>query len=178
MRGPHDNQKGIMRQRKTGKPGHAKTFRLHRLPPFWFFLAVVAQFTLVWRAGRVGTYPLPFAGWLPQCLGWGLLVGGGVIVLWAAHRFHRWQTPIHPFQEPINFITDGPFRFSRNPIYLGQLLMLLGLACMFWVPAAFLPLFFFVPLVHILFILPEERLLRVRFGEVFESYRRRTRPWI
>ncbi|MCC5839970.1 MAG: isoprenylcysteine carboxylmethyltransferase family protein [Opitutales bacterium] len=158
--------------------GNAKTFRLHRLPPFWFLFAVGAQFTLAWRAGPDATDPLPFGGWIPQIIGWGLLLGGVAFVLWAAHRFHRWQTPIHPFQEPTNLITDGPFRISRNPIYLGQLLMLLGLACMFRVAVAFLPVLLFVPLVQILFILPEERILRERFGEVFETYGRRTRRWI
>ncbi|MFP4261504.1 MAG: hypothetical protein ACLFS1_10540, partial [Opitutales bacterium] len=87
--------------------------RLHRLPPFWFLLAVLAQFALAWHApGSATSLPLSLPGWL-------LLLGGIALVLAAAGRFGKWRTPITPFKEPKHCITDGVFRYSRNPLYLG-----------------------------------------------------------
>lgn len=146
--------------------------RFHLLPPFWFLLTVLAQFALAWHAPAAAT-PLPLG-----LLGGLLLLGGIGLVLAAAQRFQKWHTPIMPFREPVHCITDGVFRFSRNPLYLGEVVMLLGLASLLGTWYALLPVPVFVLIIQWLFIRPEERLLREHFGTGYESYRRRVRRWV
>lgn len=150
----------------------APLLRLHRLPPFWFLLTVLAQFVLAWHApGMAASLPLSLLGWL-------LLLGGIALVLAAAERFRKWRTPISPFKEPEHCITDGVFRYSRNPLYLGEVVILLGLAALLGTWQALLPIPAFVAIIQWLFIRPEDRLLRQRFGATYANYRRRVRRWI
>ncbi|NBB78495.1 MAG: DUF1295 domain-containing protein, partial [Verrucomicrobia bacterium] len=136
----------------------APLLRLHRLPPFWFLLAVLAQFILAWHApGAAAPPPLSLVGWL-------LLLGGIALVLATAERFRKWRTPITPFNEPKHCITDGVFRYSRNPLYLGEVVMLLGLAALLGTWQALLPIPVFAALIHLRFIRPEEQFLRRHFG--------------
>jgi len=146
--------------------------RLHRLPPFWFFLAVLAQFALAWH-GPAGKVPFAFS-----LLGWLLLIGGIGLVLAAARRFRKWRTPIKPFQQPKHCITDGVFRYSRNPLYLGEVVMLLGLAALLGTWLALLPIPLFMAVIQLNFIQPEERLLQEHFGRAYQTYRHRVRRWV
>jgi protein-S-isoprenylcysteine O-methyltransferase Ste14 len=143
-----------------------------KLPPFWFLLAVLAQFALAWNAGAAAFATVRVvAGYL-------LVAGGIALVLLAWREFRRHETPICTFREPSVLLTGGPFRFSRNPVYLGQVAMLLGLALLHGAWTALLPVFVFVPLMHRIFVRPEERMLRETFGDRFQTYRRRVRAWI
>ena len=75
-------------------------------------------------------------------------------------------------------ITEGPFRYSRNPMYLSAALLQLGLGIWLrnaWIVLLLLPT---IILVNALSILPEEWLLQDRFGESYEEYRRRVRRWL
>ncbi len=146
--------------------------KLLKLPPFWFLLAVLAQFALTWNAPAAGAVgPLLTAGY-------GLVLGGIVLVLAAWLEFRRNETPICPFRQPSHLLTGGVFRLSRNPVYLGEVVMLLGLALLHGAWIAVLPVVFLVPVLHLIFVRPEERILRQTFGEAFETYRRRVRAWI
>ena len=146
--------------------------RLHRLPPFWFLLAVLGQFAFAWHA-PVDTVPLAVS-----LLGWLFLIGGIALVLAAAQRFQKWRTPIKPFQDPKHCITDGVFRYSRNPLYLGEVVMLLGLAALLGTWLALLPIPVFVAIIRQIFIRSEERLLQEHFGRAYQSYRHRVRRWV
>lgn len=150
----------------------ALLFRLDRLPPFWFLLAVLGQFALAWRTPASGT-PLPLT-----LAGYALLFGGIALVLAAAERFRKWRTPIKPFQQPAHCITDGVFRYSRNPLYLGEAVMLLGLAGLLGTWRALLPVPFFAAVIQWRFILPEERILDKQFGASYRRYRKRVRRWM
>lgn len=150
----------------------ALVLRLDRLPPFWFLLAVLAQFALAWDA-TVAAATLPF-----KLIGYALLIAGIALVLAAAQRFRKWRTPITPFRRPEHCITDGVFRYSRNPLYLGEVLMLLGLAALLGTARTLWPIPFFIAVIQLRFILPEERLLDKAFGETYRRYRRRVRRWV
>jgi protein-S-isoprenylcysteine O-methyltransferase Ste14 len=140
-------------------------------------LAIVG--TGAWALGQ--HYPLPWPGIddLPaRVIGVGLGVLGAMLILWALDAFRRHRTTFLPTRGATTLITDGPYRRFRNPIYLGEALLFLGIAEAtknVWFVAAALVFAF---LVTQLAILPEERHLENRFGDAYRNYKARTRRWI
>ena len=120
--------------------------------------------------------------WLPDGLRWIVgvpLVGVGLLLgLWAFQTFRRAHTPTNPYESPTAIATDGPYRFTRNPIYLGFALMYLGLTCLFnslWpLPLLLLALF----IVDRGVIAREERYLEHKFGATYLKYKMTVRRWI
>jgi Putative protein-S-isoprenylcysteine methyltransferase len=110
-------------------------------------------------------------GWLPVAIALGL---GG----WSIRSFHRAETTPHPWGDPRALVVSGPYRFSRNPMYLALLLLLVGWWIALGTPAALIGLPIFVIAVDRLFIRREERLLEARFGAAFGAFRQRVRRWI
>lgn len=110
----------------------------------------------------------------------GLTVGtlGVLIMAWAVLTLGRHRTTVMPHQGASKLVTSGPFRRFRNPIYLADVMILLGVAELTKNPWFAIGAFAFVPLVTWLAILPEERHLAAKFGEEYESYKARSRRWI
>lgn len=140
------------------------------LPPIWLagFAAVGAL------ANRL----------FPTALMGGHLVGGTlaalalVLMAAAALQMVLARTSVIPGRDPDRLVTGGLFRFSRNPIYLADTLLLTGLF-LYWHALVALPLVpLFMYLILKRFILPEEARLSRLFGETFEAYKRQTRRWI
>lgn len=146
---------------------------------------------------------IPPAGYFFVCLisGWGLgfawpvslglktvfarLTFGGPLCIaaisigaWTIHHFRRRRTPLEPFSTPTELLTSGPFRFSRNPLYVALALTLIALGVFLdsaWVLASVLVLI--LALNH--FIIPiEEARLRKIFGGQYTAYSDRVRRWI
>ena len=89
----------------------------------------------------------------------------------------RAGTNIRPDRPATVIVTDGPFRFSRNPLYLSLTLVYVGIASMM---NALWPLLLLVPLLLIVqrgVVLREERYLEAKFGETYRSYKTRVRRW-
>lgn len=145
----------------------------------WPPLLLVALIVAAWALGRL--QPLPWPGLDDQparLIGLGLGAAGIALLAWAALTLRRHRTTILPNKGADALVTDGPFRFRRNPIYLADVLILLGLAELtknVWLVLAAL---LFAVLVTWLAILPEERHLEDRFGEAYRDYKARTRRWI
>ena len=98
-------------------------------------------------------------------------------MLGARHACIAPGTTILPHKGADRLVTEGAFRFRRNPIYMGEVLILLGLAQLthnIWF-AIMAPVFAIAIL--LLAILPEERHLEARFGEEYLDYKARTRRW-
>lgn len=112
-------------------------------------------------------------------IGGGVLVGCGLLILTASiAQMLLARTTVLPGHNPRLLLTGGVFRFSRNPIYLGQVMMLVGLY-LYWGAAIALPLVaLFVSILQKRFIVPEEAQLRERFGPAFDDYMTTTRRWI
>ena len=111
-------------------------------------------------------------------LGVGLVSLGVLIVLASAGLFRLRKTTLNPFGEPAAVVQDGFYRFSRNPMYLGMLLVLAGIAI--WL-GNFLALLFapvFVAIMSRYYIAREEQILDARFGDAYRAYCRRVRRWI
>lgn len=78
---------------------------------------------------------------------------------------------------PERIVTEGPYRFTRNPIYLGQLIFLAGLAVSFRSWAALGLFAFHLPWFH-LHVVKDEAQLEERFGDSYREYKRRVKRWI
>ncbi len=121
-------------------------------------------------AGVIGDY---------RAIGWLFVVGGIAIFGAAALSFRKHRTTILPFEDNTeNLIKSGVFRFSRNPIYLGEAVILVGTALVsgqIWPWAATV---LFVIGIDRNVITWEERALRRKFGADFETYYQKTRRWL
>lgn len=144
-------------------------------PPILFVLALAGA----WTMGRASPLPWPGLDDGPaQIIGLGFGVLGVVLIAWAVSTLHRGHTTIMPNQRSDHLVINGPYAFRRNPIYLGEVFMLFGLAELtsnIWFVIAGL---LFAVAVTWLAILPEERHLEARFGTAWIDYKEKTRRWI
>lgn len=107
----------------------------------------------------------------------GIVLGFGVI-FWARTLFRRAQTPLRPGERATALVTSGPYRLSRNPMYAGVVVMLLGIAlCVGSLPMLIPPIGFFA-LMSLVFIPSEEQRLRETFGDSYITYTMKVRRWI
>lgn len=135
----------------------------------WLLEARVERFRLV--GGSADRWPLVVAGTL-------LLAAGLLVIAWGLATFLRARTAIMPHHSASRLVTHGPYRFTRNPMYLGMTLLYLGLAVranMGW-PVLLLPVVLWT--LHRLVISREERYLSSAFGAAYDDYRHRVRRWI
>ena len=143
-------------------------------PPVWAFLYLIIAAAVSWL------YPWRLLLDLRIVwLGVALVAIGFAISVWAFLLFRSEGTEINPTSETNkSLVVRGPFRFTRNPMYLGFVLLTLGIA--FWVgslPMFAVPLLVFATAkwVHIPF---EEAKMRRQFGAAFDRYIRQVRRWI
>jgi len=143
------------------------------LPPVYLFVAIVAMVALHFMAPVWKYVPSPWnlVGIVPLALGIALN-------LVAANAFRVRETTIKPFEESTALVTSGAFRVTRNPIYLGMALLLLGLALLMGSLTPFAPVVVFAVLMDRLFIPVEETMLETKFGEEWREYREKVRRWI
>jgi len=125
-------------------------------------------------------YPLPWPGLddlAARVIGHGLGIAGIALMVWGFLTLYRADTTVLPHKRVDRLVTHGAYRFRRNPIYMGEVLLFLGLAQAtgnIWL-AIVAPLFAMAVLG--LAILPEERHLEARFGDAYLDYKGRTRRW-
>jgi protein-S-isoprenylcysteine O-methyltransferase Ste14 len=148
-------------------------YRRRILPPVWFLLAVLLAIGLhyVMPIMRVVPAPWSYAGAL-------LVVLGLAISATGAGAFKRVGTPVVPFEPSTTLVTDGLYRFTRNPMYFGLVLALLGGAILLGSLGALLPVPVFVWILQAQFIKGEERFLAEIFGERYLAYQQRVRRWL
>jgi protein-S-isoprenylcysteine O-methyltransferase Ste14 len=111
-------------------------------------------------------------------LGLAFLVPAFALAVPGARALVRRGTTLHPFGEPTALVTDGPYRYSRNPLYLGLALVLLGAAIFLGSLTPFLVVPAFMVAVAAAFIRREEAALRAAFGDQYREYCRRVRRWL
>ena len=143
-------------------------------PPLAWGLAVIAGLALNWLV------PLPF---LPADLptGWiGAMVFAFALALvaWAIVTMTRAGSNVPTNLPSTTIVVSGPYRFTRNPIYLGMLLSLIGLAIAFdtlWLLTMLVP---FALVLRSGVVAREEVYLERKFGDVYRGYRSRVRRWL
>lgn len=142
-------------------------------PPLIFLAGLAAGFGL--EALLPGTS-------LPDALAWiagGVLLLAGVALLVSFERaFHRKRTAANPWRPTTAIATDGPYRLTRNPAYLGMALVYLGIALLSQALWVLLPLPLVLAIVDRGVIAREERYLERKFGQEYLDYRGRVRRWV
>ena len=103
---------------------------------------------------------------------------GVALVLWAGTIFTRVGTAIHPLARSSFLVRSGPFRFSRNPIYLGMVLILTGAALALGSATPWLIIPVFIGALARQVIAGEERKLTAEFGAEYLEYCTRVRRWL
>lgn len=128
--------------------------------------------------GAIQPLPMFSAPVFLRGLGVVLLVVGGVVIRWAFATMQRTQADINRGDGPAALVVGGPFRFSRNPVYVGMTALYLGgafLANSVWM------LFLLAPLLVIMHwgvIVREERFLEKQFGDAYLLYKNVTPRWL
>ncbi len=148
-------------------------------PPFYFVLGFLAG----WLLHRVAPLFVPGANGIGgiagmRAVGWLLIAVGGVLLVWAQVTFRRHRTTLIPNRPATAMVTDGPYAFTRNPMYVSLTLIYLGLALlmrMLW-PIIVLPAI--LALLTVLVIRREERYLSDAFGEEYAAFTKRVRRWV
>ena len=153
---------------------HCAPMKWIDIPPVWLLTALA----LSWLIGRYDPWNLSFGGPLAN-LPAGLLIGGGVVLMvLAIIELRKWNTTVIPHLEAGHLVTSGIFKRSRNPIYLGDTLILAGFI-LYWDAPLALPLVpVFLWVIERRFVIPEENRLRTKFRQAFHTYCQNTRRWI
>lgn len=144
------------------------------IPPVWLGLALACA----WAIARVQPVSLHIDGPFIDLLG-GLLVGAGVVLMVLAFaELRKKRTTVIPHRAATHLVTTGIFSRSRNPIYLGDALVLAGFALRWGAPVALLLVPLFIATISQRFIIPEEDRLRRKFHADFARYCQKTRRWV
>ena len=143
-------------------------------PPIAWALAVAMALLLHWL------YPLPFLpASLPAATIGGLVfLAGLALLIWAAFTFRRAGTNVPTNRPTTTIVAAGPYRYSRNPIYVGMFLGLAGIALGFdslWPLVLLLPFFL---VIRYGVVAREEAYLERKFGDVYSTYKGRVRRWL
>jgi len=152
---------------------HAAEKKRKVLPAVYLLIAL----TLMWLMHiYVPIYqyvnePVTYAGIVPVILGIS-------IATTASGMFIRAGTGLLPFDEATTLVTGGFYRFSRNPMYLGMILMLAGSAFLLGSAGPLLPLVIFILIIRNNFVLGEERFLEAAFGQRYLDYKSKVRRWL
>lgn len=150
-----------------------KTRPTRLMPPLYFamlFMASMGAFT-VFDGVRAIIPPYSYAGII-------LAFVGAVMTIQADRQFKNNGTTVKPYEQPSYLEMAGPFRLSRNPMYLGFALILLGEAVFLGTTLTFLSPLIFVLICQVLYIPAEEKNLEASFGNEYLQYKRKVRRWL
>jgi protein-S-isoprenylcysteine O-methyltransferase Ste14 len=142
-------------------------------PPLIFLGGLIAGFVLEALLPGVN---------LPALVEWGLgpllVVGGLVLLMWFNTSFSRKGTAVEPWKPTTAIVTSGPYRFTRNPAYLGMALTYVGIALLSSALWVLVPLPVVLAVIDRGVIAREERYLERKFGEEYLGYKRTVRRWV
>jgi len=144
-------------------------------PPAVFFIATVLGVAL-----HLFVHPLrlPLPTVVRLALGAALAAAATALVATTFGHFRRTGQDPAPWKPSPALIVEGPYRFSRNPMYLGVVCTQIALGVLLnqlWISALALPA---LAVVHVIAVRPEERYLRATFGDAYDAYCRRVRRYI
>ena len=141
-------------------------------PPHYLLVLSLCML-LTWYFGESSPQNLPLI-----IFGLGLIGLGFLLAFNSIARFIRAKTGVVPFSESTTLITEGFYKYTRNPMYVGMNSFFLGLLIILNNPINFIFLIFFFFIVRHLFVSKEELQMEQTFGEDYLSYKGRVRRWL
>lgn len=144
-------------------------------PPIILLICGLSMFAIA-RAVPAGAVAIAVA----PVISIGLALAGAALALAGVIAFNRAQTTIHPLHpdKTSSIVTTGIYGVTRNPMYLGMAVVLAGLAVYLGNALALIGLPLFVVYITRFQIIPEEQILRAKFGAEFDNYANRVGRWI
>ncbi|HKE90531.1 MAG TPA: isoprenylcysteine carboxylmethyltransferase family protein [Gemmatimonadales bacterium] len=149
---------------------------LMHIPVPWVF--IIAYFVGVALQGYLPVELSPAAHHIARVAGFVLLPSGVVLAAWSLTIFRRQRTTTIPGEQSRALVTWGPYRFSRNPMYVSLTLAYLGEAGLLVQVWPLLPLAAVLGYLNWTVIPIEEARLQETFGQVYNEYRARVRRWL
>ena len=142
-------------------------------PPLLLLTAIVAMTSLhsVFPFARLIDGPWRFLGLMPALIGLGLNI-------WGSRLFEKRQTTIKPTGHSSTLVLEGAFLYTRNPMYLGMTLILIGIALGLGTLSPWLVIPIFVLGIQERFIKMEERKMESEFGAEYNAYKQKVRRWL
>ncbi|MCZ6560731.1 MAG: isoprenylcysteine carboxylmethyltransferase family protein [Gammaproteobacteria bacterium] len=143
------------------------------VPPVYLLLFILGQVAVhkYWPLMQLFDEPFRYVGLLP-------LVLGVSLAGWGARAFAVAETAIKPMEESTTLVTHGLYRFTRNPMYLGMILVLMGVSVLLGSFSPWLLVPGFILLIRQLFIIREEAMMERIFGDQYREYRSTVRRWL
>lgn len=143
------------------------------LPPTYFISSILLIIIIDFLFPIITFIYFPW-----NLLGLPLLAAGGALNILADRDFKRYKTTVKPYEHASVLITKGVFRISRNPMYLGMVLFLLGESILFGSLSPFFISIIYLVLIDFIFLRTEEKMLLEKFGEEYKTYKNKVRRWI
>lgn len=149
-------------------------FLENKIPPPLVALVFAILMWVISGEGSSSTSPLMIA------LIFGLVILGIVFTLSGAVAFKKAQTTVNPLkpESSTSLVTSGVYQFTRNPMYVGFVFLLLAWAVFLGSLLSTVMIVFYILYIQLFQITPEERALTKLFGQEFTDYRARVRPWL
>lgn len=143
------------------------------LPPMYLFTSLASMVLLQFFMPVYQLIPYPWnaTGIIPLALGM-------VLNITADKAFKITGTTVKPFEISTKLVTSGAFRYSRNPMYLGMVMILTGVAFLLGALSPFIIIPVFAITMDRVFIVTEEKMLNERFGNKWKQYKAEVRRWI
>ena len=135
------------------------------------FFALSAGLHFLFPVKRIIYFPYAYLGTI-------LILAGLAVNIWCDALFKRYKTTVKPGLSPTRLLTTGPFCFSRHPMYLGMVVILLGLDICLGSISAFFLLPVFIIIIQRVYISFEEQNLKRTFGRQYLEYRQALRRWL
>lgn len=150
-----------------------ETPKVMSCPPLVFLGALGLGLLLTWLLppGAFSSQPLRVTG---AVLG----LTGTLLGAWGVHTLHRAGTDVRPDHPVTTLVTGGPFRYSRNPLYIALIIIYAGITISlgaWWALATLVPA---LAIVQWRIVRREEQYLEARFGDKYRAYKARVRRWI
>ena len=109
--------------------------------------------------------------------GWGLFVAALGLAIYAKRQFDHVGTSVRPFTKTTDLVMSGPFKFSRNPMYLAMVIGLISVGVILGKIAPFVVVPLFIMWIRKCFIDYEEQLMETYFGNTYREYKSCVRRW-
>lgn len=143
------------------------------LPPVYLLAAMLLAYGLHHFLPIATIIPAPW-----NRVGLVLLLLGLILIVAPAAVFKARDTAIRPFDESAVLIQEGLYAYSRNPIYVGMVVLVLGIAILFGTASPLIAPLLLAFILRLVFIRVEEAMLETRFGQEYRTYKSRVRRWL